>query len=43
MEIKKPKPDMTKEELFTYLWQLAEAIEFELNDLKRKVEQNEEE
>lgn len=39
MEIKKPKPEMSKEELFNYLWQLAESVEFEINDLKRQIDE----
>lgn len=35
--IKKPKPEMSKEELFDYLWELATAVEFNLNDLDRRL------
>lgn len=35
--IPKPKQNMTKEELFEYLWQLAQAVEFNEQDADRRL------
>lgn len=35
--IPKPTPNMTKEELFEYLWKLANVLEFNINDIDRKI------
>ena len=37
--IPKPTPNMTKEQLFDYLWKLANALEFNVNDLNRKIDE----
>ena len=39
MEIKLPKENMTKEELFDFLYQLCVALNFNIQDLNRKIDE----
>lgn len=39
MEIKLPRENMSKEELFDYLYELVTALNFNINDLNRKIDE----